>query len=209
MVQGNEHKKIIGIVDYGMGNLHSVFNAFTSIGAKAKILQHPAEMEGVTHLVVPGVGAFANAMANIRAKEFETSIKDFAKTGMPVLGICLGMQLLASEGFEIEYSTGIDLIKGAVKKIEAKDVRIPHVGWNSIELRQEHYLFEGIKKGVDFYFVHSFYFDALDDKNILAYCNYGKQFPAIVFDRNVVGIQFHPEKSQKNGLKIIENFANN
>ena len=210
MVQGIKYKKVIGIVDYGMGNLRSVYNAFISLGADTKIIRSAQEMDNVTHLVIPGVGAFAKAMKNLRGKELEGPIKEFSKTGMPVLGICLGMQLMATEGFEIEHSTGLDLIKGSVRKLEAvADIRIPHVGWNSIELTEDHYLFEGIKKAVDFYFVHSFYFDAKHDENILAYCGYGMNFPAIVYDKNIVGIQFHPEKSQKNGLKILENFANN
>ena len=208
MVQGIEHKKVIGIVDYGMGNLRSVYNAFISLGADTKIIQSAPEMDNVSHLVIPGVGAFAKAIENLRVKKLEGPIKEFSKTGKPVLGICLGMQLMATEGFEIEHSTGLDLIKGSVKKLEAAaDIRIPHVGWNSIQLTEEHYLFEGIKKAVDFYFVHSFYFDSKHDENILAYCNYGINFPSIVYNKNIIGIQFHPEKSQKNGLKILENFA--
>ena len=200
---------MIGIIDYGMGNLRSVYNAFLSIDAPVKLVSHPSEFDGLSHLVIPGVGAFSQAMLNLHSQGLVNPIQDFIKTGNPVLGICLGMQLLATNGYEPSKTEGLNIIQGEVIKFGVINQRIPHVGWNSIELTQTHYLFEGVKKIVDFYFVHSYFFNAKNNDNILAYCNYGMNFPAVVHRNNVVGIQFHPEKSQKNGLKILENFSFN
>lgn len=197
---------MIGILDYGMGNLRSVTNAFISQGANPVLVRSKTEMEGLTHLVIPGVGAFKQAKDNLEKLQLIEHILDFVKTGKPVLGICLGMQLLATVGYEVEKTEGLNIIPGEVVKFENISERIPHVGWNAISLSNEHYLFEGIKKGVDFYFVHSYYFKPYEAADTLATCFYGNDFAAVVHKENVVGIQFHPEKSQKNGLKIISNF---
>jgi glutamine amidotransferase len=198
---------MIGIVDYGMGNLRSVYNAVVFLGYEARLVSKTEDFNGLSHLIIPGVGAFSPAMTNLQKAELIVPIKEFIATRKPVLGICLGMQLLASVGFEPNEMEGLNIIEGKVVKFQLDNQRIPHVGWNSIDLTREHYLFEGVKKGVDFYFVHSFYFDCKNDVDILAYCDYGKKFPAIVSKDNVTGIQFHPEKSQKNGLKILKNFC--
>jgi glutamine amidotransferase len=197
---------MIGILDYGMGNLRSVANAFINQGGNPTLVRSKAEMDKLTHLVIPGVGAFKQAKDNLEKFNLVEPIIDFVKTGKPVLGICLGMQLLASVGYEVEKTFGLNVIPGEVIKFENIPYRIPHVGWNAISLRNEHYLFEGIKKGVDFYFVHSYYFKPCDYTSILATCFYGHDFAAVIHKKNVIGIQFHPEKSQKNGLKIISNF---
>lgn len=200
---------MIGIIDYGMGNLRSVYNAFLSIDAPVKLISDLSQFDELTHLVLPGVGAFSQAMLNLHSRNLVNPIQNFIEEGKPVLGICLGMQLLANSGYEPTKIEGLNIIEGEVVKLGNINQRIPHVGWNSIELTQSHYLFEGVKKAVDFYFVHSYYFNVLKDDNILAFCNYGMKFPAVVHKKNVVGIQFHPEKSQKNGLKILENFSFN
>jgi glutamine amidotransferase len=200
---------MIGIVDYGMGNLRSVYNAIVFLGFEAKLVSKTEDFNELSHLIIPGVGAFSSAMSNLNEANLIDPIKTFIASGKPVLGICLGMQLLASFGFEPNESEGLNIIEGKVVKFQLEDKRIPHVGWNSINLTRKHYLFEGVKKGVDFYFVHSFYFDAKNAEDILAYCEYSMNFPAIVSKNNVTGIQFHPEKSQKNGLKILENFCGN
>lgn len=198
---------MIGIVDYGMGNLRSVYNAVEFIGSKAKLLETKEDFSDISHLIIPGVGAFASAMTNLKSKELIEPIHNFVASGNPVLGICLGMQLLASSGNEPTETTGLDIIPGSVRKFDIPEMRIPHVGWNSIELEREHYLFQGIKNGVDFYFVHSYFFSPLQEPDVLAYSDYGIKFPSVVNRDNVTGIQFHPEKSQKNGLKILENFC--
>jgi glutamine amidotransferase len=200
---------MIGIVDYGMGNLRSVNNAIMFLGFEAKLVSKTEDFNELSHLIIPGVGAFSSAMSNLNEANLIDPIKTFIASGKPALGICLGMQLLASFGFEPNETEGLNIIEGKVVKFQLVYKRIPHVGWNSIDLTREHYLFEGVKKGVDFYFVHSFYFDAKNAEDILAYCDYGMSFPAIVSKNNVTGIQFHPEKSQKNGLKILENFCGN
>ncbi len=207
MVQRSIPATKIGILDYGMGNLRSVFNAFKSINFTPVFVKRAIDFEGLSHLIIPGVGAFPSAMKNIREAKLELEIIKFAESGKPLLGICLGMQLLATIGYEMETCNGLNLIEGVVKKIDSTE-RIPHVGWNSINLTNEHFLFDGIKKDVDFYFVHSYYFEPSKNENLLATCEYGKKIPVIVFKNNIIGIQFHPEKSQKNGLKILENFAN-
>ena len=198
---------MIGIVDYGMGNLRSVYNAIVFLGFEAKIVSKTDDFNELSHLIIPGVGAFSSAMSNLNEAKLIHPIKMFIASGKPVLGICLGMQLLASFGFEPNETEGLNIIEGKVVKFQVEKMRIPHVGWNSIDFKRDHYLFEGVKKGVDFYFVHSFYFDTKNHEDVLAYCDYGINFPAIVSKNNVIGIQFHPEKSQKNGLKIFENFC--
>lgn len=198
---------MIGIVDYGMGNLRSVYNAIESIGTKATLVKSKDDFTDITHLIIPGVGAFASAMMNLKDKDLIQPILSFVASGKPVLGICLGMQLLASIGYEPTETRGLDIIPGSVKKFEIPQFRIPHVGWNSIELKRDHYLFEGIKNGVDYYFVHSYFFSPSNESDVLAYTDYGIVFPSVVSCENVTGIQFHPEKSQKNGLKILSNFC--
>lgn len=201
---------MIGIVDYGMGNLKSVYNAFQFLGAKVDIIdQTKYNLDSYSHLVIPGVGAFSQAMDNLNKLNFTNSINQFILTDKPVLGICLGMQLLASIGNEPYKVNGLNLVKGEVKKFPMLGMRIPHVGWNSIILKKDHYLFDGVKADADFYFVHSYYFNVFSDDNIIANCHYGLDFPAVVGFKNITGIQFHPEKSQKHGLKILENFAFN
>jgi imidazole glycerol-phosphate synthase subunit HisH len=199
---------MIGIIDYGMGNLQSVSNAVSFLGADFKIITQSKDFSEITHLIIPGVGAFAEAMQNITERNFIQPIKEFAATGKPVLGICLGMQLLADSGNEPYETKGLGLIKGRVEKFKT-ELRLPHVGWNGIDLSvEDHPLFEGVKKQADFYFVHSYHFLTEEENNVLAKCNYGFDFNAIVYSKNIIGIQFHPEKSQKQGLKILENFLN-
>ncbi len=209
MVQGRQQEAVIGIVDYGMGNLRSVYNAFKYLGVTPKLVSHKDEFENISHLVIPGVGSFVQAMDNLSGRDLIEPIKTFAASKKPVLGICLGMQLLATVGHEPYECPGLDLIPGEVRKFENIDRRVPHVGWNSIELTQDHYLFEGIKKNVDFYYVHSYFFNPKESENVLGYCEYGTRFAAVVHSENIVGCQFHPEKSQKNGMKILENFSYN
>ncbi|MGX5820026.1 imidazole glycerol phosphate synthase subunit HisH [Chitinophaga lutea] len=200
---------MIGIIDYGMGNLKSVYNALGFIGAQPRLIHSGDELQEASHMIIPGVGAFAQAMENLKARGLEEPIRAFMQSGRPVLGICLGMQLLATLGHEPTTSEGLNIIPGEVRKFQNLAERIPHIGWNSIELQRDHYLFEGVKKGVDFYFVHSYYFDAVDNNDVLAICDYGIRFAGVVARNNVTGMQFHPEKSQKNGLKILENFCFN
>ncbi|BCA94941.1 imidazole glycerol phosphate synthase subunit HisH [Legionella antarctica] len=200
-------EKIIGIVDYGMGNINSVYNALTYLGYEAEIVTTVQEIERCSHLIVPGVGSYAKAMANIAELGVDVAIVNHAKMGKPLLGICLGMQILSEVGEEGGNIKGLGLIPGRVQLLDLVDLPVPHVGWNSLNFNADHPMFASLKKHVDFYFVHSYFFDVESPENVLASSDYGNQFAAIVGKKNIVGIQFHPEKSQDNGLLLIENFC--
>jgi glutamine amidotransferase len=200
---------MIGIVDYGMGNLHSVKNILDYLEIENQFVQYSNDFNKCTHLIIPGVGSFSRAMENLKTKSFVKLIKEFAGSGKPVLCICLGMQLLADFGTEPVTTEGIGLIPGTVKLLPIGKLRIPHMGWNGIKIINTHPILENVKLSDDFYFVHSYAFDALNSNNIVSTTNYESDFVSIITNNsgNVIGIQFHPEKSQKQGIKIIENFS--
>lgn len=200
---------MIGILDYGMGNLSSVRNAFSFLQIENVILSSPDQIAGVSHMIIPGVGAFGAAMENIARAGFIDPIATFADSGKPLLGICLGMQLLATEGTEPDICRGLDLIKGRVELLQSKNLSLPHMGWNGINLQSEHPILEGVKMSADFFFVHSFVFMPAYKSNVVTTTEYGTDFTSIITNerRNVIGIQFHPEKSQKQGLKMLDNFS--
>jgi glutamine amidotransferase len=201
---------MIGVLDYGMGNLSSVTNVLDYLGIENEVINVPDEISDVSHLIIPGVGSYAKAMENIKSKGYFQRIKEFGASGKPVLGICLGMQLLSFLGTEPLSVEGLGMIEGEVVILPQNlDIRIPHVGWNGIKLVNEHPILDGVKLKADFYFVHSYYLNQIKDENVIATTDYGIDFPSIVCNdkRNVIGIQFHPEKSQKQGLQILENFS--
>ncbi len=199
---------MIGVLDYGMGNIKSVCNSLDFLGKPNVVINDLEGFNEITHLIVPGVGAFATAMSNINQKGFAAKIHEFANSGKPVLGICLGMQLLATSGTEPTETEGLNLIPGKVVKIESDSVRVPHMGWNAVALKQEDDpLFKFAKKNVDYYFVHSYHFVVDNPDHILTSTEYGEEFTSIVVKDNVYGIQFHPEKSQKSGLHLLKNFT--
>lgn len=197
----------IGILDYGMGNISSVCNALEFLGYESQIVSSTEEIKTCSHLIIPGVGAYDTAMSNIHQLGVFSAITEYAQSGRPLLGICLGMQILSTHGQEGSGAKGLNLISGEVNLLDLQALPVPHVGWNSLEIKFEHVLFKNIKKHVDFYFVHSYFFNIDNINNILAITEYGKQFPAIIVNNNVIGVQFHPEKSQDNGLLLIENFC--
>ena len=198
----------IGILDYGMGNTASVFNAVYSQGWDPVFVSSPIELDQISHLIIPGVGSYGSAMSLLDKKDLLTFVMDFYKAGKPILGICLGMQILSSFGTEGGENSGLDLVKGNVESLKkVEGYSLPHIGWNNIFIKKEHPVLDGIKTSVDFYFVHSYSFHVESDNNLFATCEYSEVFSAIVANRNVIGVQFHPEKSQKNGLKIIDNFC--
>jgi imidazole glycerol-phosphate synthase subunit HisH len=200
---------MIGIIDYGMGNLRSVYNALTFLGYESAIIKEPWPLADCSHVILPGVGSYAMAIDNLNRLGFTSALKEFTEAKKPLLGICLGMQMLSSTGTEPWPCEGLGLIQGEVLPMNVDEsVPLPHVGWNSIQILQEHPIFEGISRDTDVYFVHSYCFTPRDKEDILCATEYDKQFVSGVVHNNIVGLQFHPEKSQKTGLHIIANFCN-
>ena len=198
----------IGIVDIGIGNLGSLRNALYNEGWDTVSVSAEDDFTDLTHLILPGVGAFYAAMDRLGQSGLIEPIRRFAAQGRPMLGICLGMQILAESGTEGGDVPGLGLIPGQVVRIvPGDDLRLPHVGWNNAMQMAKHPLLVGIRNDVDFYFVHSYRFLAAKTENVLAKTDYGEEFPSIVGNGNVVGVQFHPEKSQVNGLRILDNFC--
>lgn len=199
----------IGIIDYGVGNLASVYNAFTYLGYEAQFCANPALVEGCERLVLPGVGSFRSGMRSLETQGWVDVLKSYVLSGRPLLGICLGMQLLFDRGEERGPTSGLGMIPGEVLRLLPREPhKVPHMGWNSLVRIVGHPLLIGIKLNVDFYFVHSFHCVPADPGNIIGLCDYGGDFVAAVAKNNVAGVQFHPEKSQPAGLRILENFAN-
>lgn len=199
---------MIGIIDYEMGNLRSVFNAFERLGYSSSIVHEPDKLNSFDRIILPGVGSFAKATKNLKEFGWFNSIRSFAESGRPLLGICLGMQLLFDVGEEHGINDGLSLIDGRVSLLKTQDsYRIPHVGWNNLHHKKQHLIMNGVKENIDMYFVHSYHCIPSDSSVIISTCNHGVDFVACVAKNNVAGVQFHPEKSQPAGLKILENFV--
>lgn len=198
----------IGLLDIGLGNIRSVFNAVYEMGYDPILVSMPKQFDELTHLILPGVGNFAAGMHSIHSAGMLSSLESFAVSGRPLLGICLGMQLMATTGNEGGVTSGLGLIEGDICRIpEGVGRRIPHVGWNEAVLLKPHPIFEGVKLGCDFYFVHSYHFVPHHWEDTLATTDYMGSLVCAVARDNLVGLQFHPEKSQANGLKVLENFC--
>ncbi len=198
---------MIGILDIGMGNLRSVENAVYQNGFDAAVVSAAANLDNLTHLILPGVGNFSAAVPELMDRQLKKPLLDFVARGRPLLGTCLGMQLLMSMSEEGDKNIGLDLISGPVRRLRVEGLRVPHVGWNVLNVIQPHPIFEGIKSRCDFYFVHSYAVVCERNADLLATTDYGGDVTAVVGHGNVVGVQFHPEKSQLNGLRLIENFC--
>ena len=199
----------VAIIHYGLGNLRSVENAFAYIGADVFIAETPADLADASHVVLPGVGAFGDGMANLRANGWDAAMHNHAVIQQkPLLGICLGMQLLAERGTEYGDHTGLGFIKGSVEKIIPTDdtIRIPHIGWNRVEFTPGVPMYAGLSAGDDYYFVHSYALKPENPAQITGICNHGIPFAASVADGAIWGAQFHPEKSQHAGLTLLRNF---
>lgn len=200
---------MIGILDIGSGNLRSVENAVYQNGFDPRIVKDGAGFDDLSHLIIPGVGNFGAAMPAIEQRKLRQPILDFAASGRPLLGACLGMQLLMTTGEEGGIFAGLALVAGRVTRLSPpRGFRIPHVGWNIVQILRDHPVFEGIKTGRDFYFVHSYAALCDDAADVVATTDHGGVVTAVVGQRNIIGVQFHPEKSQVNGLKLVENFCN-
>lgn len=197
---------MIAIVDYGMGNLRSVQKAFEKIGVTARIVPFPRDLERARGIVLPGVGAFGQAMNNLRTIGWDVALRESVARGVPLLGICLGMQLLFESSEEMGQHEGLGILRGAVKRFDGT-LKVPQMGWNQIHIKQPSVLLRDIAEGSYAFFVHSYYCAPRDESVILATTDYGIEFASVVGYENVFGAQFHPEKSQSVGLKMLANFA--
>lgn len=202
---------MLAIVDYSMGNLRSVQKAFELLGVAAKIIASPTDIRSADKLVLPGVGAFADAIAILESSGQADAIKDFIAGQRPVLGICLGLQLLMEKGFEDGEHTGLGIVPGDCIRFSVDQapthLKVPHMGWNSVWPRKDVPLFKGIAPGTHYYFVHSYFVRPTDPRHIAAVTDYGGEFTAAICRDNVMAVQFHPEKSQAAGRMILKNFA--
>lgn len=194
------------VLDYGAGNVRSVVNLFASLG-ETQLSNDPAVIAAASHLVLPGVGAFGAAMAKVeRRLPLELLRRLVLEEGRPFLGICVGMQLLAEEGLEHGHHRGLGWLPGRVAPLASAGLPLPHVGWNDVRVETDHPLLRGLDEPADFYFVHSYGFQATDPAEVLATVEYGERFAAVVGRGNVLGVQFHPEKSQGAGRRLLRNF---
>lgn len=198
----------ITVIDYGAGNIRSVVNAFEAIGCKVTIAKKPSELAKAERIVLPGVGAFEAGIKNLTRLGFKEPLEKLVlNKKKPFLGICLGMQLLAKKSFELGEHEGLGWIKGSVEKLKPRNLKVPHVGWNDVGITKKNILFKGIKEPV-FYFVHSYCLKCKNQRDVIATCDYGQKFTAAVQHENIFAVQFHPEKSQQNGLQLLKNFTN-
>jgi glutamine amidotransferase len=199
----------VGIVNYGMGNLASVRKALEDLGAAVVVADRPAALLDCNRLVLPGVGAFGEGMARLHGGGWLPALRAWvADEGRPLLGICLGMQMLATEGTEGGRSAGLGLVEGTIRRLDELGcrLRVPHVGWNALDADVNDPLFAHIPQASDFYFVHSYAFDGAASGTVIARTDYGVQVTAAVRRGNVFGTQFHPEKSSKAGRQLLRNF---
>lgn len=199
-------KKIL-IVDYRTGNVDSIIKAVKIAGYDVIFSSEKKDFDYISKIILPGQGAYDYAMSQLDKLDLRKKIVEYAAKGMPILGICLGMQILSDYGSENNNSKGLGLIEGNVEILNDVPNKLPHLGWNSVKFKdKKNKLFINVPDERDFYFIHSYYFNCKNKKNILATSKYNIEFPAIINNNLIFGIQFHPEKSHKNGLKLIENF---
>jgi glutamine amidotransferase len=197
---------MIAIVDYGMGNLRSVEKGFLKVGVNAKVVSDPKAVDEARAVVLPGVGAFKDCMKNLEEMSLTESVVRSIQKGKPYLGICLGLQVLFTESEEFGVCKGLDVLKGKVVRFQST-LKVPHMGWNTVKIHRRPPIFDGIQDEAFFYFVHSFYV-VPDDSNVIATTtDYGITFTSMIWKENIFATQFHPEKSQEIGLRILKNFG--
>jgi glutamine amidotransferase len=194
------------IIDYGVGNLRSVEKAFAATGCDALISGDEETLRTAQRLVLPGVGAFGACMKALKERGFDLLVLEKASEGTPLLGVCVGMQMLFEESDEFGSTPGLGLLRGTVRRF-GNELVVPHVGWNRIHQKREHALFEGIGDGAFCYFVHSFYCQPRDRDVVVGETEYGQRYASVVARGNICGVQFHPEKSQDVGLRMLRNFV--
>ncbi len=196
------------IVDYGMNNLRSVERALAAVGGTGRISGDPEVVRKSGRLILPGVGAFGDAMRVLKKLGLDQAILEAAGKGVPLLGLCLGFQLLFRESEEFGIHEGLGLIAGRVRRLEGPGLHVPHVGWNQVEDIRPDPLTDGITEGAYFYFVHSYFVEPVDESTVLARTDYGHRFCSLGRRGNICGAQFHPEKSQEAGRRLLQNFLN-
>ncbi|MBD1143777.1 imidazole glycerol phosphate synthase subunit HisH [Pelagibacterales bacterium SAG-MED33] len=201
---------MIGIIDYGLGNINAISNIYNKLKIQNIIISTPKDFDKSEKFILPGVGAFDSAMTLLKKSNFILEIRrQIFEKNKKILGICVGMQIFAKNSSEGKNS-GLNWINADVRKLNSENqnnLRLPHMGWNSIKITNNDLLLSGLEEDEYFYFCHSYYFNCVNQKNILAETNYGHEFPCVIKNDNIYGIQFHPEKSHDSGLKILKNFA--
>jgi len=200
------NNKMIAIIDYGMGNLRSVEKGFLKVGVDARVVTDPKAVDASHAVVLPGVGAFRDCMRNLEAASLIEAITKAIRKGKPYLGICLGLQVLFTESEEFGIHKGLDILKGKVVRFQV-DLKVPHMGWNNVKILKRPPIFDGIEDESFFYFVHSYYVAPDDSDAVATTTEYGLTFTSMVWKENIFATQFHPEKSQETGLKILKNFG--
>lgn len=198
---------MIAIIDYGVGNLRSVEKAFEAVGAPAVVTGDKGVIRLADRLVLPGVGAFGECALRLRQSGLDQLVLEAAGSGKPVLGLCVGLQLMFDEGHEFGVHEGLGLMRGRVVRFPDPGPNVPQIGWNQIEATTPHPLLNGLADGTYFYFVHSYHVEAADPADVLASTEYGIRYPSVCARGPVSGVQFHPEKSQEAGLRLLANFA--
>jgi glutamine amidotransferase len=198
---------MIAIIDYGVGNLRSVEKAFEAVEARAIITSDAGAIREAERIVLPGVGAFGECVGRLRESQLDQLVLEAAERSKPVLGLCVGLQLMFDEGHEFGIHKGLGLMRGRVIRFPQSGPRVPQIGWNQIENLKPHPLLEGLAEGTYFYFVHSYHVETEDQLDVLASTEYGIRYPSIFAKGSVSGVQFHPEKSQDAGLRLLANFA--
>lgn len=200
---------MIAIIDYGMGNLRSVSKALEYLGASYKLCSRGKDLARASKVILPGVGAFGDAMKELKSRGFVGPISELVSRKIKLMGVCLGLQLFFEKSEENPGVKGLGIFKGTVRKFRSPNVKIPHMGWNDLKIAKKHPLLQGIGNGDYFYFVHSYYGKPAAKGLSLATCRYGREdFAAVIGDDHVFATQFHPEKSQEKGLRILKNFIN-
>ncbi|HEX5604175.1 MAG TPA: imidazole glycerol phosphate synthase subunit HisH [Pyrinomonadaceae bacterium] len=196
----------VAIIDYGVGNLRSVEKAFAAMGCEAIVSGDESVLREAERLVLPGVGAFGACMKALKERGHDRLVKERVSEGTPLLGVCVGMQLLFDESEEFGSTRGLGLLRGSVRRFTG-DLVVPHIGWNRIQQKRSHELFQEIEDGSFCYFVHSFYCEPVDESVVVGETEYGVRYASVVAEGNVCGVQFHPEKSQDVGLRMLKNFS--
>ena len=201
----------VAIIDYGVGNLRSVEKAFAAMDCNAVVTSDESTLRSADRLVLPGVGAFAACMRELSVRGFDQIVRERVQEGTPLMGVCVGMQMLFEESEEFGKTCGLALLKGRVRRFPADlpgDLVVPQVGWNQVRQRGIHPLLAGIEDNAFFYFVHSYFCEADDLAVVIGETDYGTVYPSVVAQENICGVQFHPEKSQAAGLRLLANFSN-